>query len=137
IGATSWRRCRPGRLLSWFVWLTSSNSRRRNSARSHLRIRSAQSAQSPVLFDYHLRRSSCPLKSDCAVLSNGVMFFLMGIGQTSTAVLAMLDDGESVTIALQDLFESGGLSARCCGSAEQFLNSTARHDVSCLITDVG
>jgi FixJ family two-component response regulator len=50
---------------------------------------------------------------------------------------AILDDDESVQIALQDLIESGGLSARCFGSAEQFLNSTARHDVSCLITDVG
>jgi len=65
------------------------------------------------------------------------MFFLMAIGQTSTAVLAILDDDESVQIALQDLIESGGLSARCFGSAEQFLNSTARHYVSCLITDVG
>ena len=65
------------------------------------------------------------------------MFFLMAIGQTSTAVLAILDDDESVQIALQDLIESEGLSARCFGSAEQFLNSTARHDVSCLITDVG
>ncbi|HET9378681.1 MAG TPA: response regulator [Chthoniobacterales bacterium] len=65
------------------------------------------------------------------------MFFLMGIGQPSTAVLAILDDDESVQVALQDLIESGGMSARCFGSAEQFLNSTARYDVSCLITDVG
>lgn len=70
-------------------------------------------------------------------LVEGVMFFLMGIGQPSTAVLAILDDDESVQIALQDLMESGGLSARCFGSAEQFLNSTARYDVSCLISDVG
>ena len=70
-------------------------------------------------------------------LVEGVMFFLMGIGQPSTAVLAILDDDESVQIALQDLIESGGLSARCFGSAEQFLNSTARYDVSCLISDVG
>ena len=66
----------------------------------------------------------------------GVMFFPMGIEQTSNAVLAILDDDESVQIALQDLIESEGLSARCFGSAEQFLNSTARYDVSCLITDV-
>lgn len=65
------------------------------------------------------------------------MFVPMAIGQTSTAVLAILDDDESVQIALQDLIESEGLSARCFGSAEQFLNSTARYDVSCLITDVG
>ena len=70
-------------------------------------------------------------------LVEGVMFFLMGIGHPSTAVLAILDDDESVQIALQDLIESGGLSARCFGSAEQFLNSTARYDVSCLISDVG
>ena len=70
-------------------------------------------------------------------LVEGVMFFLMGIGQPSTAVLAILDDDESVQIALQDLIESEGLSALCFGSAEQFLNSTARYDVSCLITDVG
>src|ERR1700745_4356853 len=63
--------------------------------------------------------------------------FLMGIGQTSTAILAILDDDESVQIALQDLIESEGLSAHCFGSAEQFLNSAARYDVSCLITDVG
>jgi FixJ family two-component response regulator len=67
---------------------------------------------------------------------DGVMFFPMGIGQTSTAVLAILDDDESVQIALQDLIESEGLSARCFGSAEQFLNSAVRYDVSCLITDV-
>jgi hypothetical protein len=79
----------------------------------------AHSAQSPVLFDCHLRRSSCPLRSDCAVLSNGVMFFLMAIGQTSTAVLAILDDDESVQIALQDLIESEGLSARCLGSVNE------------------
>ena len=42
----------------------------------------------------------------------GVMFFPMGIEQTSTAVLAILDDDESVQIALQDLIESEGLSAR-------------------------
>ena len=63
--------------------------------------------------------------------------FPMGIGQTSTAVLAILDDDESVQMALQDLIESEGLSARCFGSEEQFLNSTARYDVSCLISDVG
>ena len=60
----------------------------------------------------------------------------MGIEHNSS-VLAILDDDESVQIALQDLIESEGLSARCFGSAEQFLNSTARYDVSCLITDVG
>ena len=61
--------------------------------------------------------------------------FLMGIGHNSS-ILAILDDDESVQIALQDLIESEGLSARCFGSAEQFLNSTHRHTSSCLIVDI-
>ena len=59
----------------------------------------------------------------------------MGIGRNSS-LLAILDDDESVQTALQDLIESEGLSAVCFGSAEQFLNSTARHDASCLISDI-
>ena len=59
----------------------------------------------------------------------------MGIEQTSS-VLAILDDDESVQISLQDLIESEGLSALCFGSAEQFLDSTARYEAACLIADV-
>src|ERR1700745_2725631 len=59
----------------------------------------------------------------------------MGIEHNSS-VLAILDDDESVQSALQDLIESEGLSAHCFGSAEQFLDSTVRHDASCLIADI-
>ncbi len=59
----------------------------------------------------------------------------MGIVHNSS-VLAILDDDESVQIALQDLIESEGLSALCFGSAEQFLDSTARYEASCLIADI-
>jgi FixJ family two-component response regulator len=59
----------------------------------------------------------------------------MGIEDNST-VLAILDDDESVQISLQDLVESEGLSALCFGSAEQFLDSTARYEAACLIADV-
>src|SRR5258708_39617984 len=59
----------------------------------------------------------------------------MGIEHNSS-VLAILDDDESVQIALQDLIESEGLSALCFGSAEQVLDSTARYKASCLISDV-
>ncbi len=59
----------------------------------------------------------------------------MGIEHNSS-VLAILDDDESVQIALQDLIESEGLSALCFSSAEQFLDSTARYKASCLISDV-
>jgi len=59
----------------------------------------------------------------------------MGIEQDSS-LLAILDDDESVQSALQDLVESEGLSALCFASAEQFLDSRARHEASCLITDI-
>jgi FixJ family two-component response regulator len=54
----------------------------------------------------------------------------------NSSVLAILDDDESVQVAIQDLIESEGLSARCFGSAEQFLDSTARYEASCLIADI-
>jgi FixJ family two-component response regulator len=47
-----------------------------------------------------------------------------------------VDDDESVQSALQDLIESDGLSTLCFGSAEQFLNSGARHKAACLIADI-
>jgi FixJ family two-component response regulator len=56
--------------------------------------------------------------------------------ERNSSVLAILDDDESVQIALQDLIESEGLSALCFGSAEQFLDSTARYEASCLIADI-
>jgi FixJ family two-component response regulator len=59
----------------------------------------------------------------------------MGMEQNSN-VLAILDDDESVQSALQDLIESEGLCALCFCSAEQFLDSAVRHNVSCLIADI-
>ena len=53
-----------------------------------------------------------------------------------SSLLAIVDDDESVQKALRDLAESEGLSAHCYGSAEQFLDSTVRHDASCLIADI-
>jgi FixJ family two-component response regulator len=59
----------------------------------------------------------------------------MSIRQNS-GVVAIVDDDESVQIALQDLIESDGLSTLCFGSAEQFLDSEARHKAVCLIADI-
>jgi FixJ family two-component response regulator len=53
-----------------------------------------------------------------------------------SSLLAIVDDDESVQSALHDLIESEGLSAHCFGSAEQFLDSTVRHEASCLIADI-
>ena len=57
-------------------------------------------------------------------------------GRQNSRLIAIVDDDESVKNALQDLIESDGLSALCFGSAEQFLNSEARHEVACLIADI-
>src|SRR5580658_5298565 len=53
------------------------------------------------------------------------------------SLLAILDDDKSIQIALQDLIESEGMSTLCFDSAEQFLESRARHHASCLIADIG
>jgi FixJ family two-component response regulator len=50
--------------------------------------------------------------------------------------MAIVDDDESLQRALQDLIESVGLSTLCFGSAEQFLDSEARHKAACLIVDI-
>ena len=49
---------------------------------------------------------------------------------------AILDDDRSIQSSLKDLIEAGGMSALCFSSAEQFLNSGARHKVGCLIADI-
>jgi len=59
----------------------------------------------------------------------------MSIRHTSRLV-AIVDDDESVQLALRDLIESDGLPATCFGSAEQFLDSEARNEAACLIADI-
>jgi len=59
----------------------------------------------------------------------------MKIEHTST-LLAILDDDKSMQSALRDLIESEGISTLCFDSAEQFLNSGARHKTACLLADV-
>jgi FixJ family two-component response regulator len=59
----------------------------------------------------------------------------MNIGHNPRLV-AIVDDDESVQLALRDLIESDGLPAICFGSAEQFLDSVARSKAACLIADI-
>ena len=54
----------------------------------------------------------------------------------TATLLAIIDDDKSVQSALQDLIESAGLSTHCFDSAEQFLDSTARHKAACLLADI-
>ena len=53
-----------------------------------------------------------------------------------TGLLAILDDDKSVQSALQDLIESAGMATLCFDSAEQFLDSGARHKAGCVIADI-
>jgi len=53
------------------------------------------------------------------------------------SLLAILDDDKSVQSALRDLIESEGMSALCFDSAEQFLDSRAKHQAACLVADIG
>jgi FixJ family two-component response regulator len=57
--------------------------------------------------------------------------------ETAPQLLAILDDDRSVQSALQDLIESEGMATLCFDSAEQFLDSRAKHQASCLIADIG
>ena len=50
--------------------------------------------------------------------------------------VAIVDDDGSVQSALQDLLEADGLSARCFGSAEEFLESGLQRKAACLIVDI-
>jgi FixJ family two-component response regulator len=52
------------------------------------------------------------------------------------SLLAILDDDKSVQSAMQDLIESEGMFAVCFDSAEQFLDSGAKHKAACLIADI-
>jgi FixJ family two-component response regulator len=55
---------------------------------------------------------------------------------TNTGLVAIVDDDQSVQNALKDLMESVGISARCFGSAQEFLASHERDRTACLIVDI-
>src|SRR6266481_5498116 len=54
----------------------------------------------------------------------------------NSRLVAIVDDDQSMQSALQDLIESDGLSPVCFSSAQQFLDSEARHKTVCLIADI-
>ena len=57
-------------------------------------------------------------------------------GNQCSALIAIVDDDQSVQRALQDLIESDGLSTACFGSAEEFLDSGIKNSAGCLIADI-
>jgi len=56
--------------------------------------------------------------------------------QINTGLVAIVDDDESMRIAIQDLLSSVGLKARSFASAEEFLLSGQQTEVGCLISDI-
>jgi len=56
--------------------------------------------------------------------------------KSSSQLVAIVDDDRSVQSAVKDLMESAGFSARCFGSAEEFLESEPRNPTACLVSDV-
>jgi FixJ family two-component response regulator len=56
--------------------------------------------------------------------------------QGKTKLVAIVDDDDSVRIALEGLLKSAGLPARAFESAEAFLNSGQQLETSCLIADI-
>jgi len=56
--------------------------------------------------------------------------------QTKTGVVAIVDDDESMRVAVQNLLSSVGIIARSFGSAEEFLLSGLQAEAACLISDI-
>jgi FixJ family two-component response regulator len=53
-----------------------------------------------------------------------------------TKLVAIVDDDDSLRIAVQDLLEAVGLPAQGFASAEEFLKSGIQRGTACLITDI-
>jgi FixJ family two-component response regulator len=56
--------------------------------------------------------------------------------QGKNKLVAIVDDDDSVRIALEGLLKSAGLPARAFESAEEFIDSGQQHHTSCLIADI-
>lgn len=53
-----------------------------------------------------------------------------------SAVISVVDDDESVRMALDSLLRSSGFTVRVYATAEAFLGSTGPHETVCLISDI-
>lgn len=53
-----------------------------------------------------------------------------------TTVVSVVDDDESVRMALDSLLRSNGYTVRVYATAEAFLASTGTQDTGCLISDI-
>jgi FixJ family two-component response regulator len=58
------------------------------------------------------------------------------ITRAKTKIVAIVDDDDSMRMAVQDLLEAVGLLAQGFASAEEFLRSGIQHATACLIADI-
>jgi FixJ family two-component response regulator len=56
--------------------------------------------------------------------------------QSTTKLVAIVDDDDSVRSALHGMLKAVGLPTLTFASAEEFLNSGQQHQTSCLIADI-
>jgi FixJ family two-component response regulator len=56
--------------------------------------------------------------------------------ETTTKIVAIVDDDDSMRDALDGLLKAVGYPARGFASAEEFLKSGQQHQTSCLIADI-
>jgi FixJ family two-component response regulator len=56
--------------------------------------------------------------------------------ETTTKLVAIVDDDDSMRDALDGLLKAVGYPARAFASAEEFLKSGQQHQTSCLIADI-
>jgi FixJ family two-component response regulator len=58
------------------------------------------------------------------------------VTRSTTKLVAIVDDDESMRSALQGLLKVAGLPAQAFASAEEFLKSGQQHQTACLIADI-
>jgi FixJ family two-component response regulator len=56
--------------------------------------------------------------------------------ETKSALVAIVDDDDSLRVALQGLLKATGFPAAAYASAEEFLSSGQQQQTKCLITDI-
>ena len=56
--------------------------------------------------------------------------------ETRTKLVVIVDDDDSMRVALDGLLKAVGFPARAFTSAEEFLKSGQQHQTSCLIADI-
>ncbi len=76
------------------------------------------------------------LSYNCVPFLRDVTFVSVMDDQRKTQLIAIVDDDESVRIAIKGLLKSAGLETRSFASAEEFLGSGQPSATACLITDI-